>query len=70
MADALLDWVYHSNQTLPGTAVASLVTTNRQLVQVVGGFGLAASFWARSFLFEIQLRIVNDSDFKKLSCEH
>ena len=50
MADALLDWVYHSNQTLPGTAVASLVTTNRQLVQVVGGFGLAASFWAAFFL--------------------
>ena len=40
MADALLDWVYHSNQTLPGTAVASLAATNRQLVQAVGGFGL------------------------------
>ena len=32
MADALLDWAYHSNQTLPGTAMASVVATNRQLV--------------------------------------
>ena len=41
MADALLDWAYHSNQTLPGMAVASLVTTNRQLASsAVGGFGL------------------------------
>ena len=29
MADALLDWAYHSNQTLPGTAVAGLVAANR-----------------------------------------
>ena len=53
MADALLDWAYHSNQTLPGTAVVSLVAANRQLVQAVGGFGLC--FFGQHFALTVLL---------------
>lgn len=51
MADGLLDWAYHSNHTLPGTAAASLVAANRQLVQAVGGFGLC--FFGQHFALTV-----------------
>ena len=79
MADALLDWAYHSNQDAPrhaaGTAVASLVTSNLQLVQAVGGFGLAlrsaslGSTLKSTHHSRIFIELYTVADFEKLSCE-